>query len=451
MTRGFVKAGRSFDRSCPLDYQRRISSASGKDPRRVGGDSAIGPSGWLALAGVCLGVFMFTLDGSIVNIAVPTLIRELDTSIGMVQWVIQAYLCAVVLLLLPFARIARRVGQKRLFLFGIAVFSTGSLLCGIASTVEALIASRILQAIGATAVASLMSSIAAAVFPPNRLAQALGIVTATATLGTSLGPTIGGFLISLGDWHSIFLVNLPIGFVAFLLVVFSLPKTVPETGPGISLREYASIFRVPPVRNGLGAKLVSMMANGAFLFLTPLLLENALKFSTAKAGVLLAASPILVGVTSPIFGALADRFGRRAFLVAGQAGMVAGMLVMHTFSPSMTEWGFLLRVAVWGVSMGVFNAPNSAAIMGGTSRRLSDAVSAMLSLSIILGQLLGVAAGGALFRVVAFGGDGGARKVIDLSSDALADAIARSLPVFALPLAFFVVLTVIASRSGSRR
>jgi hypothetical protein len=129
--------------------------------------------------------------------------------------------------------------------------------------------------------------------------------------------------------------------------------------------------------------------------------------------------------------------------------MVLGVLVMHTFSDAMSEAGFLLRVAIWGVSMGMFNAPNAATVMAAAPKRLADGVSALLSMAIILGQLLGVAAGGALFHWFAFGTHSGVEKVADLGPAALAAAVANALPLFALPMAAILILNVLgARRSG---
>lgn len=394
-------------------------------------------SRWLALAGVCLGVFMFTLDASIVNIAVPTLVREFNTSLSAVQWVIQAYLAVVVAMILPFAHFSTRIGQKRLFLSGILLFTLGSLLCGTANSVEMLVVFRVVQAVGAASLAALMSSIVNTTFPPEWLAQALGIVTATATLGTSLGPTIGGFLIAAGSWHWIFLVNVPVGTAAFALVLVSLPDTT-KPPAAASWRSYLDLFQNGVLRDGLAGRAVSMMANGAFLFLAPLILELTLGYPTAKAGLLLAASPVMTGITSPIFGIVADRFGRPPVFLAGLVLMTAGMLVMHAFTVTMGEGGFLLRVALWGIGMGMFNAPNAAMVMASAPKHLSDAASALLSMAIMVGQLAGVALGGAMFHFFLFGTHA-SQPLKNLPPASLAEAVANTLPVFALPLLFLLI------------
>lgn len=410
------------------------------------------PNPWLALLGVCFGVFMFTLDGSIVNIAVPTLIRELDASLTQVQWVIQAYLLVVVLLLMPVAHFSGRIGQKRIFLTGIALFTIGSALCGTAGNIEFLIGFRMIQAVGAVGMAALMSSIVAASFPKEQLGQALGLVTATATLGTSLGPTIGGFLIDASSWHLIFLVNLPTGIVAFTLVSYGIPKEANDAPTStVALGEYLSLFRSINFSIGITARFLSMFANAAFLFLTPILLEAVLHYNVSKAGLLLAVAPILIGISSPLFGGIADRFGRIPFLFLGQAIMVAGVLAMGTFSATTTELEFIFKAAIWGLGVGIFNAPNSAVLMSNAPPKLSDAVSALISLAIILGQFAGVAVGGTLFHFLAFRTVPGTdQSILSLAPADTAAAIAETLGLFAIPLGL-LFLVGLANRLFLRR
>lgn len=409
---------------------------------------------WLAVVGICLGVFMFTLDSSIVNIAVPTLVREFNATLAEVQWVIQAYLIVIVLLLLPVGHFAERLGRKGVFVTGIILFTLGSFLCGWSRDIEWLIAFRLLQALGAVCMAALMSSMIHFCVPARRLGQALGFVTSTATLGSSLGPTIGGFLIDAGGWRLIFLVNVPIGLVALLLVLFKLPRPEPSNpasaGPGLAA--YATLLRDLRFVSGMTGRMASMAANGAFLFLLPLLLENALAYSTSKAGLFLAAAPILIGATSPIFGSLADRYGRPPFLLTGQIAMILGILILGTLTAEVDELGFLLRVSLWAIGMSLFNAPNGSQIMTSAPEGLLNAASAGLSLSIMLGQLLGVAVGGALFHFFAFGGlhPRAGEKLVELPPETIAHAVAWSLACFAIPSLAAFVLYLFSRRARAR-
>lgn len=128
-------------------------------------------SKWWALAGVCLGVLMVTLDASIVSIAVPTFLKVFGCELAEVEWVMIGYLLVIIIFLLPVAAVARRVGQKRVFLFGLALFTAGSLLCGIASGIGWLIAFRLVQGAGAVCMTALMSSIVIGTFPKEHLGR----------------------------------------------------------------------------------------------------------------------------------------------------------------------------------------------------------------------------------------------------------------------------------------
>lgn len=406
---------------------------------------------WLALAGVALGVFMFTLDGSIVNIAVPTLVRKFQTNLSTVQWVIQGYLALIVLLLLPVSNFAGRLGQKRIFLAGIALFSTGSLLCGLAPTIEWLIAFRLVQGSGAVCMAALMTSTVTTTFPKNQIGRALGVVTASATLGSSFGPTIGGFLIVGTGWQSIFFVNVPVGILAFTLVATALPHAAPRPvlGPRTAWAQRFALFRDANFSVGIAGRFLTMAANAAFLFLTPLVLEEALHFPTNQAGLLLAAAPMLIGLTSPLFGILSDRHGAKPYLIAGLVCMTGGLLMMGTYSASMTTGAFLLKVALWGLGMGLFNAPNTATIITAAPPERSDAVSALISLAIMLGQFTGVTAAGALFHRIAFGSSSSGHVLSLLPTD-LAAAVGTSLALFAAPILVLLAANLRLTRQATR-
>ena len=173
---------------------------------------------WWAMLGVGLGVLMFTLDTSIVNIALPTLVQVLHTDFATIQWVVLSYLLVLTAVVLGAARLGDIMGKKRLYMGGLALFTLSSLLCGLAPTVGWLIAFRTLQGMGAVMISALGAAIVTEAFPSAERGRALGIIGATVSLGIALGPSIGGVLIGLSGWRSIFLVNVPIGIFALFVV-----------------------------------------------------------------------------------------------------------------------------------------------------------------------------------------------------------------------------------------
>ena len=152
---------------------------------------------WYVMAAVAMGTLLATIDGSIVNVALPTLVRELNTDFATVQWVVLAYLLTVTTLLLSVGRLADMIGKKRIYIMGFIVFTLGSFLCGLASNVYMLILMRIVQALGATMVFALGTAIVTESFPPQERGRALGIIGTVVSIGIVIGPTLGGLIIDI--------------------------------------------------------------------------------------------------------------------------------------------------------------------------------------------------------------------------------------------------------------
>ncbi len=440
---------------------------------------------------------MYTLDGSIVNIAVPTLLRVFQTDFVTVQWVIIGYLLVIICGLLAIARLAEWWGQKRIFIIGLGLFTLGSLLCGLSPNIYSLIAFRIVQGFGAVCMAALMSAIVISLFPAHQLGQALGIVTTAATLGTSLGPSLGGFLIAIWSWRAIFLVNLPLGLFAIFLVSKTLPDqpglkpsrlrfdwagfllmavgfisllmvilqndSTPRFLIGLGgfsaialisfgIVEYRSsfplldlrIFRIPTVTLGLFGRFVSMVINAGYLFMTPLFLEWVLNYSPKQTGLLLTTTPIIVGITAPFFGKLSDRYGSTYFNVAGLIGMAIALGIMSRFSPGMTPLDFMLSVAPWGLGLGIFNAPNNSIIMKSVSPEYHNLASALLSLSIMLGQAMGVSVLGTSFYYFAQQASPNSMEqtLTQLPPTAIAVGVTQTFLLALLPVIVLIILNL---------
>jgi MFS family permease len=182
----------------------------------------------LLLSAVALGVVMDGIDGSIVNVALPTMATYFGTDTGTIAWVIITYLLMMAGLLLVFGKIAGRGFTKRLFLLGFVVFTLGSAACGVASTLDILLAARLIQGIGAAMIAAVAPLLCIRYLPKKMLGTALGVIAATSSIGFAAGPAIGGILTQHFSWHWIFLVNIPIGILGILFAARVIPADEPE-------------------------------------------------------------------------------------------------------------------------------------------------------------------------------------------------------------------------------
>ncbi len=411
---------------------------------------------WLAMLGVGMGVFMATLDASIVNISLPTLVKELNTSFAAIEWVILSYVLVVTSLLLGVARLGDMRDKKKVYMAGLALFTAASLLCGLAPNVGWLIAFRGLQGIGAAMTQALGAAIITEVFPPQERGRALGLIGTTVSTGIAIGPPLGGLLIGLLGWRSIFLVNVPVGLLALWVISRHVPAfsarpnqrfdaigaavlflTLSSYALGMTLGQHngfdAGIVRILLAAGALGLGLFIfietrvaqpmvdlrlfknplfslnlLMATFVFIamagmFIMPFFLQLVRGYSTQEIGLMLMANPIAMGIVAPFAGALSDRYGSRGISLIGLALIVIGCLTISTLHAEVTALGFILRLLPFGFGLGMFQSPNNSAIMGGVPRERLGVASGLLSLSRTLGQTTGLPLMGALFTSLILG------------------------------------------------
>jgi EmrB/QacA subfamily drug resistance transporter len=467
----------------------------GSAPLESGRDIDYGRK-WYVMAAVAMGTFLATIDGSIVNVALPTLTRAFDTEFSTVQWVVLAYLLTVTTLMLSVGRLADMRGKKPIYMAGFAIFTIGSVLCGLAPTVYALIAFRVLQGVGAAMTMALGMAIVTESFPPSERGKALGIMGAVVSIGIVLGPTLGGFIIDAFSWRWIFFVNLPIGILGILMVWRFVPAIRPPGGQrfdflgattlfvallalllaltrgqetGFTAPQVLVLFIVSAIFMALFVvielridqpmidlrlfknSLFSIsLATGYLIFvciagtiiLMPFYLQNVLGYDIRQVGLLLAVVPIGLGVTAPISGSLSDRFGTRPITVIGLAVMLVGFYAVSTLGEDTTALGYVLRFLPIGIGVGMFQSPNNSAIMGSAPRERLGIASGMLAVTRTLGQTTGIAILGALWasRVFAYAGEvieGGATEA---SPSAQVAAIQDTFLVTTLLIAVALVL-----------
>ncbi|HKZ54665.1 MAG TPA: MFS transporter [Anaerolineales bacterium] len=422
---------------------------------------------WLVMGAVGMGIFLATLDGSIVNVALPTLVEELNTDFATLEWVVVGYLLTVCTLVLGVGRLGDMLGKKPIYAAGFLLFTLGSVLCGLASSVGWLIGFRVLQGVGASMVFGLGTAILTEAFPPAERGKALGISGAVVSLGIVVGPTLGGLLIDLLSWNWIFFVNLPVGLLGTWMVLRHVPAFRPSARQefdlpgaaflclgllallfGLSLGQRQG-FGAPFVLALLGMSLVllllfirierrasqpmldlGLMRRGQFsvnlltgaitflsiagtLILMPFYLQNVLGHPPREVGLLLAVVPTTLAVVSPIAGSLSDRFGTRPMTVLGLLTLLGGYLALSGLRVDTTSREYLMRFLPVGIGMGLFQSPNNSAIMGAAPRHQLGVASSLLAITRLLGQISGIAVLGALWagRVGHYGGgllEGGA-------------------------------------------
>jgi EmrB/QacA subfamily drug resistance transporter len=450
---------------------------------------------WYVLAAVSMGIFLSTIDSSIVNVALPTLVRELNTDFATVQWVVLAYLLGLATLLLSMGRLGDMIGKKPIYITGFVAFTAGSVLCGLSPTVHWLILFRLVQAIGASMIMALGMAIVTEAFPPGERGKALGISGTVVSIGIVVGPTVGGLILDALSWHWIFFVNLPVGIVGTLMVLRLVPNLKPKGRqrfdlPGalslftgllalllgltlgqslgfgeirvlllfaaavvflaafvaIELRSSSPMIELGLFRNtlfsiNLVTGLATFVSMGGTIILMPFYLENVLGYGTRQVGLLMATVPLALAVVAPISGVLSDRVGTRPITVLGLLAMLLGFWTLTSLSPDTTTLGYVLRFLPVGVGMGIFQSPNNSAVMGAVPRERLGVASGLLSITRTLGQTMGIAVLGALWASRVFFYAGAAAGTDAADGATAAPAVDQ---VAGLHDTFLVVLVLLA-------
>ena len=456
--------------------------------------------------GVGMGVFMATLDASIVNISLPTLVKDLNTDFATIEWVVLSYTLVLTSLILGAARLGDMYDKKKLYLAGLALFTLSSLLCGLAPNVYWLIGFRALQGLGAAMAQALGTAIITEVFPVSERGRALGIIGTTVSTGIAIGPPLGGLLIGLFGWQSIFLVNLPVSILALFVVSRFVPSSSTRPGQrfdgagavvlfftlacyalGMTIGQYegfssaATRMLLLSALAGLALFLflerrvaqpmvdLSLFRNILFslnlvmgflvfvvmggMFIMPFFLQLVKGFSTQQVGLLLMVNPITMGLIAPIAGTLSDRFGSRGISLIGLVMIIIGCLTVSTLNPSITAGGFILRMLPFAIGLGMFQSPNNSAIMGAAPRDRLGVSSGLLALSRTLGTTTGLPMMGAVFTslVVASANLGPAVDITTAPANALVYGINGTYRLAAFFVLGAVVLATMALLIDSRR
>lgn len=454
---------------------------------------------WEILAFTSVGAFMAPLDGSIISVALPVMGPQLGLSFEGTLWVQAAYLLTMAVLLIPLGRLADQRGRLKFYLTGITLFTLGSVGAAASVGCTSIILARVVQGCGGALLSSTSSALVTAAFPACERGKAMGINVMSVYAGLSLGPPLGGFLVDSLSWHWIFLINIPIGIIVLLwgrrigsavvearadrkldlpgsiwlgsgLVSLLMPLTLHAkwgwtSTPTIALfaisvfsfitffvRESSTtdplidlnlLRRNPVFAFGNLAALLNYMAIFAVGLLTSIWLQLAHGFSAAFAGWIMLGQPVVQSLLSPVAGRLSDRMGTRKLTILGMSMTGLGMLLLASIGKGAGLAAVVASLAIIGVGMASFSAPNSSAVMGSVERAQLSLAGAFLGSMRVIGMTLSVAILGGL--AASHLGAGGWQDLLMLgSSGPGADAFIRGYSTAMFTGACFALLGVIA-------
>lgn len=395
-----------------------------------------------ALITVMVASFTTPFMGSAINLAIPSIGREFDSSALLLSWVVSSYILSSAAFLLPFGRLADMVGRKKVFILGVIIFSISSLLCGLSWSIQALIGLRILQGVGSAMTFGTGMAILTSIYPPQERGRVLGINVATVYTGLSLGPVLGGAMNQHLGWESIFFLNAVIGFAAIvtatrikgewagargesfdttgavlymaglsaflyafssiatsdtakyilliglILLVLFVWHELKSKSPLIDLKLFSR--NVTFAMSNLAA-LINYSATFAVTFLLSLVLQVVIGYSSSAAGMILLAQPVMMALLSPFAGALSDRVQPRIVSSIGMGLSALGLFLLSFVVKETPVWLIVGNLMLLGIGFALFSSPNMNAIMGSVDKRFYGVASSTSGTMRLVGQAVSVA------------------------------------------------------------
>jgi EmrB/QacA subfamily drug resistance transporter len=410
---------------------------------------------WWTLAAMCFALFMIMLDNTVVNVALPSIQRDLGASISGLEWTVNAYTLSFAVLLVTGGRLGDVFGRRRMFLFGVVTFGVSSGLIGLAQSDAWLVTFRAVQGVGAAFMMPATLSIISNAFPPEERGKAIGTWAGVSAMALAIGPVVGGFLVENVSWQSIFFLNLPVAVAAVVVTLFATHESRDETAPrqvdvlgvatltvGLGALVLALVegngwgwgsarvigllvvavvglvafavtearvanpmvdFKFFKSRSFAGANVVAFVVSFAMLatfFFFALYLQNIHHYSPLQTGVRFLPTTAVIIIVGPIAGRLSDKIGPRPLMTLGLL-LNAVSLFWQGHVAADTSYGFLVGAFVlMGLGMGLVMSPMSTAAMNAVDPTKAGVASGVLSMSRMVGGTFGVAAMGALITAL---------------------------------------------------
>jgi len=417
-------------------------------------DGLPNPRRLLAFLTVCLGIVIAVLDGTIVNVALPSIAADQHASAAQSIWIVTGYQLAVTVALLPAAALGEAIGFRKVFAAGIVIFAAASLACAYADSLAVLTVARIVQGIGGAALMGIAGALVRFIVPTRQLGQGIAGIALTVAVSGAAGPTIAAAILAVTTWHWLFLINVPLGIICFTVGRFTLPETpssgkkfdVPSAvlnavtfGPliaGLSsigmsgfpwwiplvlivvgaLGGYflwrreahepapmlpIDLFRIRPFRWSIIASITSFAAQMLATVSLPFFFNHALGYDEVATGLLMTPWPVATAIFAPLSARFAERFGGERVSGFGSLLFAIGLGAIAILPAQPSVWDIVWRLALAGLGFGLFQSPNNKIMISSAPRHRSGGASGMQSTARLLGQSAGAALAAIIFGLTA--------------------------------------------------
>lgn len=416
-------------------------------------NTAFIPKQYFAVVAVMLAIMMSVLDGTIMNIALPTLAEEFDVTPSTAIWVVNAYQLVITMTLLSFAAIGDIHGYRKVFITGIAIFVGSSLACALSTSFWMLTTARIAQGFGAACIMSVNTALIRLIYPPHILGRGMGVNAMVVAVSAAAGPSIAGSILSIASWHWLFVINIPIGLTALIIGYRLLPhnpktdtvRRFDKTGAianaltfGLliyTLEGFAhaesrmliavqtvllavigtwfirhqlheptpilpvDLLRIPIFSLSIATSVSSFTAQMLTMITLPFFMQNILGYSAVQIGLLLTPWPLATILTAPLAGRLVERVHPGLLGGIGMGIFAMGVLSLYMLPAHPSEPDIIWRMALCGMGHGLFQTPNNVTIVSSAPKSRSGGASGMLGTARLLGQTLGATLVALLFRL----------------------------------------------------
>jgi len=417
------------------------------------------PQRYGAILTIILGISMAVLDGAIANVALPTIASDLNASPAASIWIVNAYQIAIVISLLSLAFLGDMFGYRRIYKCGLVVFTCTSLVCALSHSLEMLTLARVAQGLGGAALMSVNTALIRLIYPQRYLGRGMGINSFIVAVSSAAGPTIAAAILSVASWQWLFLINVPLGIISFILAMrflpanpsrsqaprFDLPSAVMNAltfgllitalssfaqGQSLSIvvaeivvmlivgfffvrRQLnlpvpllpVDLLRIPLFSLSICTSICSFCAQMLALVSLPFFLQAAMGRSEVETGLLLTPWPLATMVMAPLAGYLIEKVHAGFLGALGLAIMACGLFPLAMLPAAPHDIDIIWRMVLCGAGFGLFQSPNNHTIITSAPRHRSGGASGMLGTARLLGQSTGAALVALMFNLAGQNGN----------------------------------------------